>query len=197
MRSRRCVRLDWSSRSFASRSPDNLRARPRLPTTSCIASSMTCLRSSWRRRRRLAAQSSSRATKPASSAPRRSRASTYCLDSCARTRAWRTAFIAEIRPPRRSERKSNKGKPPGPKTSTSIDLPLSKEYKRALAFAADEAHRRKHQQIGNEHLLLGLLREEKCLAAELLRSRGIDLEGAEPERIWREGEAHEKQEALA
>jgi ATP-dependent Clp protease ATP-binding subunit ClpC len=36
----------------------------------------------------------------------------------------------------------------------------------------------KHQQIGNEHLLVGLLREEKCLAAELLRARGVDLEEA-------------------
>jgi ATP-dependent Clp protease ATP-binding subunit ClpA len=71
-----------------------------------------------------------------------------------------------------------KRKPPGPKTPTSVDLPLSMECKRALTFAADEARERKHQQIGNEHLLVGLLREEKCLAAELLRARGIDLEGA-------------------
>jgi ATP-dependent Clp protease ATP-binding subunit ClpA len=69
-------------------------------------------------------------------------------------------------------------KPPGPKTPTSVDLPLSMECKRALMFAADQARQMKHPQIGNEHLLVGLLREEKCLAAELLRARGIDLEGA-------------------
>jgi ATP-dependent Clp protease ATP-binding subunit ClpA len=84
----------------------------------------------------------------------------------------RDASASEIR------KEIEKRKPPGPKTPTSVDLPLSKESKRALAFAADEAHRRKHQQIGNEHLLVGLLREEKCLAAELLRARGVDLEEA-------------------
>ena len=84
----------------------------------------------------------------------------------------RDASAAEIR------KEIEKRKPPGPKTPTSVDLPLSKECKRALAFAADEAHRMKHQQIGNEHVLVGLLREEKCLAAELLRARGVDLEEA-------------------
>ena len=69
-------------------------------------------------------------------------------------------------------------KPPGPKTPTSVDLPLSKECKRAMTFAAEEAREMRHQHIGNEHLLVGLLREEKCLAAELLRARGIDLEEA-------------------
>ena len=53
------------------------------------------------------------------------------------------------------------------KVSTSIDLPLSNESKRVLAYAADEADQLSHKHIGTEHLLLGLLREEKCLAAEL------------------------------
>lgn len=66
----------------------------------------------------------------------------------------------------------------GPKTPPSVDLGLSEECKRAMAFAAEEAREMRHQHIGNEHLLVGLLREEKCLAAELLRARGIDLEEA-------------------
>lgn len=49
------------------------------------------------------------------------------------------------------------------KVSTSIDLPLSNESKRALAFSADEADKLDHKHIGTEHLLLGLLREESCL----------------------------------
>jgi len=69
-------------------------------------------------------------------------------------------------------------KPPGPKSSTTVDLPLSMECKLAMTFAAEEAREMKHQHIGNEHLLVGLLRQEKCLAAELLRARGIDLEEA-------------------
>src|SRR5213075_2093679 len=45
------------------------------------------------------------------------------------------------------------------KVSTSVDLPLSNECKRVLAYAAEEAERLSHKHIGTEHLLLGLLRE--------------------------------------
>ncbi len=61
------------------------------------------------------------------------------------------------------------------KVSTSIDLPLSAECKRILAFSADEAERLRHRHIGTEHLLLGILREDKCLAAEILHERGLRL----------------------
>src|SRR5208337_412812 len=46
------------------------------------------------------------------------------------------------------------------KVSTSVDLPLSNECKRVLAYAAEEAERLSHKHIGTEHLLLGLFREE-------------------------------------
>ena len=59
-----------------------------------------------------------------------------------------------------------------PSTSTSIDLPLSNHSKRALKYAADEADRLAHRPIGTEHLLLGLLDQETCLAAKLLVQRG-------------------------
>ena len=61
------------------------------------------------------------------------------------------------------------------KVSTSIDLPLSAECKRILAYSADEAERLRHRHIGTEHLLLGILREDKCLAAEILHERGLKL----------------------
>src|SRR3954469_21357985 len=61
------------------------------------------------------------------------------------------------------------------KVSTSIDLPLSNECKRILAYAAEEAERLNHRHIGTEHLLLGILREEKCVAAEILQERGLRL----------------------
>jgi ATP-dependent Clp protease ATP-binding subunit ClpC len=60
--------------------------------------------------------------------------------------------------------------------STSVDLPLSDECKRVLAFAAGEAEVLGHKHIGTEHLLLGLLREETCFAAEILRERGVQLD---------------------
>jgi ATP-dependent Clp protease ATP-binding subunit ClpC len=62
------------------------------------------------------------------------------------------------------------------KVSTSVDLPLSNECKRVLAYAAEEAERLSHKHIGTEHLLLGLLREEKCFAAEMLHERGLKLQ---------------------
>jgi hypothetical protein len=60
--------------------------------------------------------------------------------------------------------------------STSVDLPLSNESKRVLAYAAEEAERLSHMHIGTEHLLLGLLREEKCFGAQLLRDAGVKLD---------------------
>ena len=63
------------------------------------------------------------------------------------------------------------------KVSTSVDLPLSNECKRVLAYAAEEAERLSHKHIGTEHLLLGLLREEKCFAAEILQERGLAVAG--------------------
>ena len=62
------------------------------------------------------------------------------------------------------------------KVSTSVDLPLSNECKRVLKYAADEAERLSHKHIGTEHLLLGLLCEEKCFAAELLREQGLTID---------------------
>ena len=61
------------------------------------------------------------------------------------------------------------------KVSTSVDLPLSHECKRVLAYAAEEAENLGHKHIGTEHLLLGLLREKKCFAAEILEERGLRL----------------------
>ncbi len=61
------------------------------------------------------------------------------------------------------------------KVSTSVDLPLSQECKRVLAYAAEEAERLSHKHIGTEHLLMGLLREEKSFAAEILHERGLRL----------------------
>ena len=67
------------------------------------------------------------------------------------------------------------------KVSTSVDLPLSNESKRVLAFAAEEAERMGNKHIGPEHLFLGLLREDKSFAAAMLTERGIKLKEARKE----------------
>ena len=59
------------------------------------------------------------------------------------------------------------------KVSTSVDLPFSEESKRVLNCAAEESERFSHRHIGTEHILLGLLRQEKSVAAEILREHGL------------------------
>src|SRR6186713_199742 len=61
------------------------------------------------------------------------------------------------------------------KVSTSVEIPFSAETKRVLQFAADEADRLLHNYIGTEHLLLGLLREERSVAASILMEKGMRL----------------------
>ena len=61
------------------------------------------------------------------------------------------------------------------------DLPLSSVGKRSLSSAVEEAERLSSKHVSTEHLFLGLLREEKCFAAEFLREHGIDLESAREE----------------
>src|SRR6478752_5590162 len=61
------------------------------------------------------------------------------------------------------------------KVSTSIDLPLSNECKRIIAYAAEEAERLNSYHIGTEHVLLGIFREKKCVAAEILQQIGLRL----------------------
>jgi len=59
------------------------------------------------------------------------------------------------------------------KVSIALDLPMSNECKRILAYAAEETERLNHRHTGTGHLLLGILREEKCMAAEILQQYGI------------------------
>ena len=59
------------------------------------------------------------------------------------------------------------------KISTSVDLPLSHQCKRALANGAEEAERLNHKHIATEHLLLGLLRENECVASKIMADHGV------------------------
>jgi ATP-dependent Clp protease ATP-binding subunit ClpC len=61
------------------------------------------------------------------------------------------------------------------KVQTSVEIPFSAETKRVLQFAAEEADRLLHTYIGTEHLLLGILREERSAAASILYEKGMRL----------------------
>src|SRR6187455_3300630 len=69
------------------------------------------------------------------------------------------------------------------KVSTSVDIPLSPESKRVLSFAAEEAERMLHNYIGTEHVLLGLMREEKSVAAGILSEKGMRLSAVREEIV--------------
>lgn len=60
--------------------------------------------------------------------------------------------------------------------ATSVDLPLSHESKRILAYAAEEAERLKQQHIRPEHLVAGILRSEDASAPQMLIRHGITIE---------------------
>jgi Clp amino terminal domain, pathogenicity island component len=57
--------------------------------------------------------------------------------------------------------------------STSVEVPLTEESRKALNLAGEEADRVGHRHVGTEHLLVALFRVEGSLAARLLRKRGL------------------------
>ena len=79
------------------------------------------------------------------------------------------------------------------KVSASVDLPLSPVAKRILNFAVDESERLQNRHIGTEHLLLGILREEKSLAAQILTERGLRLGQVREDQM----RAHQSERALS
>ena len=73
-----------------------------------------------------------------------------------------------------------KGKAPAPEGP---DLPYTSRAKKVLELAMSEARELNHSYVGTEHLLLGLLREEKGIAAQVLADAGINLEQARAETL--------------
>jgi len=64
------------------------------------------------------------------------------------------------------------------KIPTSVEIPFDAGTKFALNSSAEEADRLDHRHIGPEHLILGMLREEKSGAAAILMDRGLRLADA-------------------
>ncbi|KAF1301542.1 MULTISPECIES: ATP-dependent Clp protease ATP-binding subunit [Enterococcus] len=56
-----------------------------------------------------------------------------------------------------------------------VYLPYSPRAKQIFAYAGDEAKRLGAPQIGTEHLLLGLLRDEEILASRIMSNLGLSL----------------------
>jgi ATP-dependent Clp protease ATP-binding subunit ClpC len=67
--------------------------------------------------------------------------------------------------------------------TTGPDLPYTSRAKKVLELAMSEARELSHSYVGTEHLLLGLLREEKGIAAQVLTDAGVNLEAARAETL--------------
>jgi carboxymethylenebutenolidase len=63
------------------------------------------------------------------------------------------------------------------------DLPYTSQAKKSLEFAMTEARELHHSYVGTEHLLLGLLREEKNIAGQILVEMGVTYARARDETL--------------
>src|SRR5689334_15724583 len=68
-------------------------------------------------------------------------------------------------------------------SATGPDLPYTSRAKKVLELAMTEARELNHSYVGTEHLLLGLLREEKGIAAQVLTDAGVNLEQSRAETL--------------
>ncbi|MEC8413199.1 MAG: Clp protease N-terminal domain-containing protein, partial [Planctomycetota bacterium] len=64
----------------------------------------------------------------------------------------------------------------GPEMVTLGKLPLTPRAKKVIEYAIDEARSLNHNYVGTEHQLLGLLREQDGVAAQVLMNLGLKLE---------------------
>gem|GEM_PF-2261593 len=72
----------------------------------------------------------------------------------------------------------------GKAESTSVlDLSYSSRAKKVLELAMSEGREMHHNYVGSEHLLLGMIREEKGIAAQVLADAGVNLEAARAETL--------------
>jgi len=69
----------------------------------------------------------------------------------------------------------------------SAELQLSPETKKVLFYASEEGRRQKERFVGPEHLLIGLLREERSIAAEILIQFGVRVQDVRNESNRKSG----------
>jgi ATP-dependent Clp protease ATP-binding subunit ClpC len=70
---------------------------------------------------------------------------------------------------------------PGPDMVTMWKLPRTPVAKAAVTYAVEESDTLRHNYVGTEHLLLGLLREQEGVAAQVLMNLGLKLEDVREE----------------
>ena len=64
----------------------------------------------------------------------------------------------------------------GPEMVTMGKLPQTPRAKKVIEYSMEEARSLNHNYVGTEHILLGLLREQEGVAAQVLMNLGLKLE---------------------
>lgn len=85
----------------------------------------------------------------------------------------------------------------GPEMVTMGKLPQTPRAKRVIEYAIEEARNLNHNYVGTEHLLLGLLREQEGVAAQVLMNLGLKLEDVREEVLNLLGAGVESEESAA
>lgn len=68
---------------------------------------------------------------------------------------------------------------------------FTEQSRQAVALAQEEARRLNHDHIGTEHMLAGLLREERGAAARVLEASGVSLDSVRGQIAARTGPGQE------
>src|SRR5207247_9103449 len=76
----------------------------------------------------------------------------------------------------RTKHRPRLGAAPAGRTSSTMFERFTERARQVVVLAQEEARTLKHNYIGTEHILLGLLREEEGLAARVLGSLDITVE---------------------
>ncbi len=85
----------------------------------------------------------------------------------------------------------------GPETVTMGKLPQTPRAKKVIEYAIEEARNLNHNYVGTEHLLLGLLREQDGVAAQVLMNLNLKLEDVREEVLNLLGATDEPEEVGA
>ena len=83
----------------------------------------------------------------------------------------------------------------GPDMVTMGKLPQTPRAKKVIEYSMEEARQLNHNYVGTEHILLGLLREQEGVAAQVLMNLGLKLEEVREEVLNLLGHGLEGEEA--
>ena len=85
----------------------------------------------------------------------------------------------------------------GPEMVTMGKLPQTPRAKKVIEYSMEEARNLNHNYVGTEHILLGLLREQEGVAAQVLMNLGLKLEEVREEVLNLLGAGVEPEEGPA